>query len=56
MLRKAKRMGHPRLYLATDHAGYYERYGWERMEDGNEISGKSTRRYVKRFQREEGQI
>jgi N-acetylglutamate synthase-like GNAT family acetyltransferase len=44
---EAKIAGHSTLYLTTDHDGYYEKYGWERMEDGFELSGKPTRIYRK---------
>lgn len=49
---EAKNRGHSQLYCATDLAGYYERYGWERIEDGYEISGKAARIYVKKLQQE----
>jgi len=42
---EALRMGFGTIYLTTDHENYYEKYGWERMEDGYEPSGKVTRIY-----------
>jgi N-acetylglutamate synthase-like GNAT family acetyltransferase len=33
-IREAKQFGFDRVYLTTDHDGYYEKYGWTRMEDG----------------------
>ena len=46
---EAGKAGFPYLYLTTDHDGYYERYGWQRIEDGFEPSGKRTRIYEKRL-------
>jgi len=42
---EARRMGFSTIYLTTDHDGYYEKYGWERMEDGFEPNGNRTRIY-----------
>ncbi|EKD52449.1 MAG: GCN5-related N-acetyltransferase [uncultured bacterium] len=44
---EAKKAGYSSLYLVTDHDGYYEKYGWKRIEDGYEISGASARIYMK---------
>jgi N-acetylglutamate synthase-like GNAT family acetyltransferase len=44
-LKEARDKGFETLYLTTDHQDYYEKYGWERMEDGYEPSGKITRIY-----------
>ena len=44
---EAKKAGYSILYLTTDHDGYYEKYGWERIEDGYEHSGNATRIYRK---------
>ncbi len=41
----AKELGFPALYLCTDHDGYYEKYGWQRIEDGYERDGEATRIY-----------
>ncbi|HPX67499.1 MAG TPA: GNAT family N-acetyltransferase [Candidatus Syntrophosphaera sp.] len=43
--REAKRMGYGALYLTTDHDGYYEKYGWSRMEDGYNLFGERSRIY-----------
>ena len=32
--REAGRLGYERLYLCTDHKGYYEKYGWEKIGEG----------------------
>jgi N-acetylglutamate synthase-like GNAT family acetyltransferase len=45
----AKRIGYSSIYLTTDHDGYYEKYGWKRMEDGYERSGDATRIYTKQL-------
>ncbi len=42
---EARRMGLPTLYLTTDHHGYYERCGWERIEDGYDMKGRPARIY-----------
>ncbi len=42
---EAKRLGFKKVYLTTDHDGYYEKYGWQRMEDGYDFWGNSTRIY-----------
>jgi len=41
----ARSLGFRRVYLSTGHDGYYEKCGWERMEDGWEPSGARTRIY-----------
>ena len=46
-LREAGRAGFPRLYLTTDHDGYYEKYGWRRIEDGYDRDGEACRIYVR---------
>ena len=33
------------LYLTTDHEGFYEKFGWERIEDSYDVSGEKTRIY-----------
>ena len=42
---EASRLGFKTLYLTTDHDGYYEKYGWQRMEDGFDLSGVAGRIY-----------
>lgn len=36
-LRKARQAGFSKAYLTTDHDGYYEKYGWIRMDDGIDL-------------------
>ena len=43
--KEAKQLGYSILYLTTDHDGYYEKYGWIRIEDGFEFNGDRTRIY-----------
>lgn len=38
-------LGYEKLYLTTDHDGFYEKFGWQRMEDGYGINGDSCRIY-----------
>ncbi len=45
--REAKSSGYSFLYLTTDHAGYYEKYGWDRIEDAYEVDGTRARVYRK---------
>ncbi|HNX75171.1 MAG TPA: GNAT family N-acetyltransferase [Candidatus Rifleibacterium sp.] len=45
---KAKEAGFADIYLTTDHDGYYERYGWQRIEDGIDLfSGQPSRIYTR---------
>ncbi len=44
---ETKKIGFTTLYLTTDHDGYYEKYGWERMENGYELNGNQARIYKK---------
>jgi N-acetylglutamate synthase-like GNAT family acetyltransferase len=37
--------GYQNLYLSTNHDGYYEKYGWKRIDDAFEPSGETTRIY-----------
>ena len=46
----ARKGGYAAIYLTTDHNGYYGKYGWKRIEDGYELSGRSTRIYMKQLQ------
>ena len=46
-MREAGHAGFPRLYLTTDHDGYYEKYGWKRIEDGYDRDGAACRIYVR---------
>jgi N-acetylglutamate synthase-like GNAT family acetyltransferase len=43
----ARAAGYREIFLTTDHDGYYERYGWQRIEDGHDPSGAATRIYRK---------
>lgn len=44
---EAKKAGYENIYLTTAHNGYYEKYGWKRIEDGYEASGEPIRIYTK---------
>lgn len=46
---EAKRCGFSSVYLTTGHDGYYEKYGWKRIEDGYEPGGAKTRIYEKKL-------
>lgn len=39
------RLGYLRLYLATDHVGYYEKYGFRYLGDGIHFNGERSRIY-----------
>ncbi len=49
---EAARLGFPKVYLATDHIGYYERYGWRYIGDGYAANGESGRIYENESARE----
>jgi len=42
---EAGKLGFKTLYLTTDHDGYYEKYGWQRIEDCYDFWGNSSRIY-----------
>lgn len=42
---EARRLGFEKVYLTTNHDGYYEKYGWVRMEDGFNLFGERGRIY-----------
>ncbi|HPS38258.1 MAG TPA: GNAT family N-acetyltransferase [Candidatus Cloacimonadota bacterium] len=44
-LKEAARIGYKKVFLTTDHDGYYEKYGWTRMEDGYNLFGEKGRIY-----------
>lgn len=44
-LRKAEEQGYDTVYLATDHIGLYERYGFSYMESRTDIYGEESRIY-----------
>ena len=44
---EAKTQGYDRLYLATDHIGLYEKYGFSYMETRADVWGGDCRIYVK---------
>lgn len=44
---EAAKAGYNDIYLITSHDGYYEKYGWTRMEDCYEPNGETTRLYTK---------
>lgn len=46
---EARKIGYDRLYLTTDLDGYYERYGWQRMEDCYSFSGDAWKIYKKQL-------
>ncbi|WP_425449081.1 GNAT family N-acetyltransferase [Dethiothermospora halolimnae] len=45
--KQAKKAGFENVYLTTTHDGYYEKYGWERIEDGYDPGGEASRIYKK---------
>jgi tRNA (cmo5U34)-methyltransferase len=42
---EAARSGFAKIYLNTDHVGYYEKYGWQYIGDFAHLSGVDTRVY-----------
>lgn len=46
----ARQAGFSAIYLTTDHDGYYEKYGWKRIEDGIDLfTSKPTRIYARKL-------
>jgi GNAT superfamily N-acetyltransferase len=43
----AMKNGHERVYLATDHIGFYEKFGFTYLENRIDIYGDDSRIYVK---------
>ncbi len=50
LCREAANLGFDRLYLCTDHVGYYERYGFSHMGTGYHPWGESSRIYERELQ------
>lgn len=46
-IEETAKLGFDHLYLTTNHDGYYEKYGFKRIEDGIDLEGKPTRIYEK---------
>jgi len=46
---EARIAGFNHVYLTTELDGYYEKYGWTRIEDGYEITGEPTKIYKKQI-------
>ena len=44
---EAKKQGHKQVYLATDHVGLYEKYGFSYLENRIDIYGEDSRIYIK---------
>lgn len=42
---EAIKLGYKAIYLTTNHDGFYEKYGWFRIEDGFELKGNNSRIY-----------
>ncbi|MBQ8176697.1 MAG: GNAT family N-acetyltransferase [Oscillospiraceae bacterium] len=47
--KKALRQGFDKVYLATDHVGLYEKYGFTYMESHTDIYGEESRIYSKKL-------
>lgn len=44
---KAKRQGYSKVYIATDHVGLYEKYGFAYLENRIDIYDEESRIYIK---------
>ena len=44
---RAAEQGYPQVYLATDHVGLYEKYGFTYWQDRMDIYGDNSRIYIK---------
>ena len=42
---EAGKLGYAKVYLATDHVGYYEKYGWQYIGNGYHSTGEESRIY-----------
>lgn len=42
---EAAKLGFSKLYLCTDHNGYYEKYGWKHIADGYHPWGEKSKIY-----------
>jgi len=43
--KETAKLGFSTIYLCTDHVGYYEKYGWQFIGHGYDVSGEETRIY-----------
>jgi len=50
----ARELGYPRIYLMTEHAGYYERFGWSFLELAPTPDGGETRIYCRELGENQG--
>lgn len=48
-LERARERGYKVVYLATDHVGFYEKYGFEYMENRLDFNGEDSRIYMYRL-------
>lgn len=46
--REAGKLGYDKLYLCTDHKGYYEKYGWKKIGEGFHPWDESSSIYVRK--------
>ena len=44
-IKEAEKLGFDKVYLNTDHVGYYEKYGWSYIGDFEHTSGEIVRVY-----------
>ena len=43
---EAAKLGFPKIYLCTDHVGFYEKYGWQYIGQGYRLRGEDIRIYI----------
>ena len=43
--KEAAKLGFSKVYLHTDHVGYYEKYDWEFIDKAYDVGGEETRVY-----------
>lgn len=46
---EAKKQGYDKVYIATDHIGFYEKYGFTYIENRADIYGEDSRIYCKKL-------
>lgn len=49
--KRAEKMGYDTIYLATDHIGFYEKYGFEYIESRTDIYNEQSRIYKKNLKK-----
>jgi len=46
----AKTLGYDKVYIISDHKNFYEKYGFEKIDEGNDYRGEPQSIFVKKIQ------